>query len=376
MKKIIKRFFQILIVIVAFIAIVGVIFMYTSPQFGGKVSEKDKELFAQTGHYSDGKFTNKEPLAFEVNCHSVDVMLDEAINPVPDLGPKTDIKVLKISEQDILNYSDTLISVVWFGHSTFLLKISGKLILADPVFSQTATPHPWLGRKRYNSEMPISIENLPPIDMVVISHDHYDHLDYSSIVKLRDKVKKFVVPLGIGSHLRAWKVNEDKIHELDWWQEYEIDGLRVAHTPSRHMSGRGFSDEGATLWGGWVFIANNQKAYYTGDGGYGQHFKEIGEKYGPFDIGIMECGQYNKLWKFMHMSPEQSVQAAIDVRAHLIMPVHWGAFTMASHGWKDPIERVTKEAEKLNRSITTPQIGEAFYVKDGFPTSDWWVEID
>lgn len=350
--------------------------MWLSPQFGGKVSEGDKKLFAQTGHYKDGKFINKDPLAFKVNCQSMDEMVKDALNPVPELEPKNNIEVKKISKEDIESLSDSLISVVWFGHSSFLMKIDGQLIFADPTFSETATPHPMLGRKRYNSEMPITLEDLPQIDIVVISHDHYDHLDYPTIVKLKDKVKKFIVPLGIGSRLREWKVNEDNIREMDWWEEYEMDGLNVVLAPSRHTSGRGFGDEDATLWGGWIFIGNNQKAYYTGDGGYGTHFKEIGEKYGPFDIGFIECGQYDDLWKFTHMLPEQSVQASKDVEANIMLPVHWGAFTLASHNWKEPAERVTKEAEKCNQSITTPRIGEIFYVNDKFPTAKWWENIE
>ncbi len=377
MKNILIKILKYLGIFLLFILIVGVLFINLSPQFGGKISKEQKEAYAKTGHYEDGIFINKEPMHIEMNCHSLKKMITDMLNPNPHLAPENNLEVKKVSTETLLNNVVKSTRVLWFGHSTFLVEMDGKFILIDPVFSQVAAPSPLLGRKRYNKEMPMDIEDLPEIDFVVISHNHYDHLDYESIKKLKSKVKKFFVPLGDGSHLKSWEVPEDHIVEMDWWKEFSIDSTTITFVPSRHTSGRGLSDRDASLWGGWIFEGPNDNIYYSGDGGYGKYFKEIREKYGPFDLGIMECGQYNKLWKDMHMVPEQTVQAGLDVGAQVIVPAHWGAFSLAMHTWKDPIERVTAEGERSNLPIATPQIGELFSIKPAqIPTEKWWVEIE
>lgn len=377
MKKAIIRIFKYLGIALLLILLVGFLFLQLSPQFGGNIPQEKQLAFAKTGHFGEGIFANKEPLDFEINCHSIEKMVSGMANPDPNLVPPKDLEVIKVTANDILSHPDTTIQIIWFGHSTFLLKIEGKIILLDPVFGQYAAPHSMLGRKRFNSQMPIDIEDLPEIDMVMISHDHYDHLDYESIVKLKDKTNKFFVPLGVGSHLKAWEVDENKIIEMDWWEEQQMAGITVALAPSRHTSGRGLSDQDATLWGSWIFKGKNQRLFYSGDGGYGSHFKEIGNKYGPFDVALMECGQYNVLWKDMHMMPEETAQAGLDVQAQVIIPAHWGAFALGMHSWTDPAERVTKEAEKLGLPIATPRLGESVSIGQGFPipTTHWWNEV-
>jgi len=376
MLKWLKRILFVLLGTIGILILIGFLFLKISPQFGGSATAAEELAYAQTGHYENGVFLNKEAINMELDCHSIKQMLRETMSPDPNVSPDQDVQVQKITAESILNKPDSIVRLTWFGHSTFLVEMDGSTILLDPVFGQYAAPHPLLGRKRYNSEMPISIADLPSIDAVVISHDHYDHLDYESLKQLKDKTTTFFVPLGVDNHLERWGVPQGKIVKMDWWQEKLFNGIKIAFTPSRHMSGRRLNDQYATLWGSWVFSGKDYNLFFSGDGGYGKHFKEIGEKYGAFDIALMECGQYNLLWADVHMMPEQSVAAGIDLQAKMIVPIHWGSFTLATHSWKDPIERITKEAMKLNMPIATPRIGEPIIVGNAkIPSNKWWESI-
>jgi L-ascorbate metabolism protein UlaG (beta-lactamase superfamily) len=253
------------------------------------------------------------------------------------------------------------------------LQIAGKHILLDPMFGISPSPFPALTSKRFSNNLPVIPEDLPPIDAVVISHDHYDHLDYPSIAKLKDKVTMFFVPIGLGAHLRRWGVRETQITELDWWDEQEFAGLTFVCTPSRHFSGRTLTDRFATLWASWVIDSGKQKLFFSGDTGYGPHFKEIGSKYGPFDLTLMECGQYDERWANIHMMPEQTVQAHQDLGGKRMVPMHWGAFVLSLHTWTGPVERVTAAAKKAGVTLLTPKIGETMPIggKD-YATTAWW----
>jgi L-ascorbate metabolism protein UlaG (beta-lactamase superfamily) len=239
-----------------------------------------------------------------------------------------------------------------------------------------ASPVSFAGVKRYkySENMSNIIDEMPPIDAVFISHDHYDHLDYQSIVKLKDKVAHFFVPLGVSAHLIRWGVPKEKITELNWWDETEYQGLSAVLTPSRHFSGRGIFNRNTTLWGGWVILGKNTRLYTSGDGGYGPHFKEVGKKYGPFDITLIEGAQYDRRWADTHMIPEQSVKANLDLNGKNMILMHWGAFTLANHGWKEPIERALIEAKKTDVNIFAPKIGETVLLDSdlNISPSSWW----
>lgn len=376
MKKILKWLLISIVSALTLVLLIGFSFLNFSPQFGEGLSDAQVKSFEETGHFENGIFVNDEAINMEISFSSVSQMLKEFLNPNPNREPKADIKVAKITSESINQKSDTLNRITWFGHSTFLIEMEGKNILIDPIFSKYAAPHPLLGKKRYNSEMPISIENLPDIDAILISHDHYDHLDYESIKELMPKTKKYYVPLGVANHLKSWGIKTEQIVEMDWWQEEDFDRIKIAFTPSRHMSGRGITDQSCTLWGSWVLKATKKNIYFSGDGGYGEHFKTIGEKYGPFDIALLECGQYNELWEDVHMMPEKTAQAGIDVKAKLIVPIHWASFTLSTHSWTDPIVRVSKAAKELNIAIATPRIGEPIIVgAENYPSDEWWKEI-
>ncbi|WP_373293915.1 MBL fold metallo-hydrolase [Paenibacillus albidus] len=268
---------------------------------------------------------------------------------------------------------DSQPKLAWLGHSAVVLQLDGTTLLLDPMFGRAPSPFPVFSRKRYSGKLPFDIGQLPPVDVVLLSHDHYDHLDYGSIVRLKDKVKRFIVPLGVSRHLIRWGVDPANIEEHDWWDEFDCEGLRLACTPARHFSGRSLTDRDATLWCSWVVKGHSANLFFSGDSGYGPHFQEIGAKYGPFDLTLMECGQYDERWAAIHMFPEQTVQAHLDVRGKVMIPIHWGAFTLALHDWTDPIERVVRAGSEQHITISTPKIGETVRIKgETYPIMPWW----
>lgn len=372
MKKIFRFLAWGVLGLLAVVAVYALLFVNFSPQFGSAPTEAQRQAYQKTGHYQEGEFINLLETKMDMDMLET---TKEWLNGGENRTPSRNIEVEKVTASEISSTPDSITQLMWFGHSAFLLQIDGKKILLDPMLGENPSPHPLLSAKRYSKELPIKVEDLPYIDAVIFSHDHYDHLDYQSVVALKDKVGKFFVPLGLDNHLVSWGVKAENIEALDWWQETALDGIKLALAPARHFSGRGLTDRNATLWGSWIIEGAQEKIYFSGDGGYGTHFKEIGERYGPFDLSLMECGQYNKRWKLIHMMPEETVQAAIDLQSKRFMPIHWGAFTLSLHSWTDPVERASVYAQEKNIPITTPKIGEVFQVGDAiYPTLAWWEE--
>jgi L-ascorbate metabolism protein UlaG (beta-lactamase superfamily) len=359
-------------IFVLVILVSTVLFLKLSPQFGGAITVELKAEYSASENYRDGKFRNKNNVQLSMNLWETLKIMKDFFNPPSNTVPKSPIPVTTIDSLQLANYQGAT-RMIWFGHSTFLLQIDQKNILIDPMFGKVPAPHPMLGASRFSVELPITIEKLPPIDAVLISHDHYDHLDYGSIQKLKNKVKQFYTPLGVGAHLKAWGIDQDRIHELDWWEERSFEGLIFRCTPAQHFSGRGLGDRANTLWSSWIIQSKNENIFFSGDSGYGDHFKEIGEKYGPFDFAMMECGQYDKKWPEIHMFPEETAQAALDINANQMMPIHWAAFRLGLHTWTDPVERLTKKASELGVKIQVPQIGTSIFLNsedNSLPA--WW----
>jgi len=265
--------------------------------------------------------------------------------------------------------------MVWFGHSSYFMQIDGVKILVDPVFSGSASPI-YFTTKAYRGADAYRVSDFPEIDFLLISHDHWDHLDHKTIVELNQKVKKVICGLGVGEHFEKWNYDLHKIIEKDWWDEIEVnDSFKIALTPARHFSGRAFS-RNQSLWTSFVLKSKNYSIYVGGDSGYDTHFKEIGKKYGPFNLAMLECGQYNKNWKYIHMMPNEVVQAAIDLKSEKFMPVHWAKFTLALHDWDEPINEVTKEAADKNIQPIHPLIGEKISLDSTHISKKWWENLE
>ena len=320
--------------------------------------------------YANGAFSNDLPTSMDSSFSTSLSMVRDLVKRHPNRKPETDLPRINFSS---INNLPTQTSVTWFGHSACMINIEGKRILVDPMFGNAPSPFPWIGGKRYSKELPFNLKDLFPVDAVMFSHDHYDHLDYGTIQKLKDEVKEFFVPLGVAGHLERWGIHPDFITEFDWWDEIKFKGLSLACTPARHFSGRSIHDRNATLWCSWVIKGIDSKIFFSGDSGYGPHFKEIGKKYGPFDLTLVECGQYDPRWAPIHMLPEETVQAHQDVNGKLLVPIHWGAFTLSFHEWTDPVERVIKACDEHRIKIATPMIGEPVVLNENtIPSTRWW----
>ncbi|MBB6610082.1 MBL fold metallo-hydrolase [Pontibacter sp. Tf4] len=374
MKKTVKVIVSGLAFFVLLATVAGCSILKLSPQFGAEAEGARLQAMQQSPNYKDGQFQNPVETNMDIGFMGYMKLLRTRLFGESDNQlPQKPIPVRAINPKRFNNTQDTATIVTWLGHSAFIVEIDGKRLLLDPMMGDIASPFSFIGPERF-SALPITAEELPPLDAVLISHDHYDHLDYGSIIILNEKTGHFFVALGVGAHLQRWGVPAEKITEMDWWQEVNYKGLILAATPSRHFSGRGLSDRMQTLWTSWAILGKEKRIFFSGDSGYFDGFKAIGEKYGPFDITLMECGQYNELWPNIHMMPEQTVQAHLDLKGKLLMPIHWGAFALAMHSWTDPIERVTAEATKLNVPMTTPMIGQSIVLGKKAPVKRWWRE--
>jgi L-ascorbate metabolism protein UlaG (beta-lactamase superfamily) len=264
------------------------------------------------------------------------------------------------------------VHVTWLGHSTTLLAIDGKRFLTDPVWYRRVSPFTHLGPERF-FDAPVSLNELPPLDFILLSHDHYDHLDKGAIQYLSSKNTPVITMLGVGKRLRKWGINPALITELDWWQQKELgDGFMLTALPARHFSGRSLTDRFTTLWGSFAIKSPNHNIYFGADSGYYEGFKMIGELLGPFDLTLLEIGAYNSLWADIHMGPENAIQAHLDVRGRLLLPLHWGTFALAFHSWTEPVERLITEATKKSVQLIVPEPGETRTLSNGAYLNRWW----
>ena len=348
------------------------IFIYSWPAFGAEPRGQRLTRVHSSPHWSGGRFVNEQPMW--TNTRSGLLRLLESTHgdvpnhPIPVVmdGGKT----LRIPPTSGLR-------VTWFGHSSMLVEIDGVTVLTDPLWSGRASPLSWVGPERWYPP-PLALRELPQIDVVMVSHDHYDHLDWSTIAALAataNSAIRFVVPLGVGAHLERWGVPAARIVELDWWQSARVGSLEIIATPARHASGRISGQSDSTLWAGYALLGARHRAWYSGDTGFHSALAEIGRRFGPFDVTLIEAGQYDADWPDWHLGPEQAVEANRLVRGKRMIPVHWGLLNLAHHSWTEPVERVLAAAKCRNVEVLVPRPGESIEPTFASASVQWWPKI-
>ena len=371
--KLFKILFYIVIIIIILIIAVY-LFMKTSA-FGALPSGKSLEKVKASKNYVDGEFKNKESTELLTDTKKTPIkrLLEFAFEKDPEgTVPDSELPSIKTDLKSLEPNEDVM---VWFGHSSLFIQIAGKKILVDPVFSKYASPVPFTN-KAFDGTNIYDVDDLPEIDILLITHDHYDHLDYPTIKKLKDKVNKVIVPLGVDAHLLRWGFDKDKITTVDWDDEVTIDdNLKIYALESRHFSGRSFSNRNQSLWVAYLIeekLENKDyKLFLSGDGGYSGRFKEFKERFGKIDFAAMESGQYNKEWALIHSSPEDVVMTSQDMEVENLFPIHNSKFKLSNHTCDDPLKRLDKLTENTNLKLLTPMIGEKIYLHKENSFTKW-----
>lgn len=370
MKKINFLKYGLLFIILSGIIIMSINNSCSSAKYAAKTPQSNK--IENSPQFHNGKFRNPvawEQPSFKEYSGTMWKFLFGGEQRTPD-------NRLPVRQVDLSYFNRTgvkQLNVTWLGHSSLMINIDGYKILADPVFEKRVS---FFGPSRFNGNVPLDPAELPQIDLVLISHNHYDHLNKKSIQLLDEKTSRFIVPLAVGAQLEKWGVSTGKITELDWWDEFQFDdSLMIAATPTQHFSGRGLSDRDETLWASYVIRAPHHKIYFSGDSGYFAGFKQIGEKYGPFNMTFIECGAYNEKWHHIHMYPEETLQAHIDLRGNVLHPIHWATFNLSIHSWYEPMQRLTDSINGSNVKIATPIVGETTIFDDFLPSEKWWEKV-
>lgn len=357
-----------ILVVIAVLAL-ATVWVLNLPVFGHVAEGTRLERLKKLSNFNvDGTLDNLSPTPMKPDGVSYWDMLVGMIKGNEHSSPK---KALPHVSPDFTATNKT--RLIWFGHSSYFLQIDGVKVLVDPVFSERPSPFSFVGTRNFKGTDFVKAEDFPDLDIVLITHDHYDHMDYQTLLKLKKKTKLFITSLGAGAHLEKWGVPTDQIVELAWGENVITNNLKFTATPARHFTGRGFK-RNQTLWSAFVLQGATHKLYLGGDSGYDTHFKKVGEQYGPFDLAVLECGQYNTYWPLIHMFPEETVKAAQDLNAKVLLPVHWGKFALAMHSWDDPAIRVAKQAKLDNMKITTPLLGESVILDEYYPSKQWWLD--
>ncbi|AMG11150.2 MBL fold metallo-hydrolase [Vibrio vulnificus] len=347
---------------ITFLTVLGAIAM-SSIFTACSTAEAEKSLHPKTFRNSDPNFNGGSDLFEIVKAY----FTTKRAVPKPTFA----LPVHSITTEQLLEEQQDVLYRL--GHSSVLMKLDGQLVMTDPVFSKRASPVQFFGPARFHPT-PIELDGLPNIDVVLISHDHYDHLDKNTVKTLASKVGVFLVPLKVGVILQEWGVDKHKIVEFNWWESHVVNGIEYVFTPTQHFSGRGLTDSNSTLWGSWVIRGREKNLFFSGDSGYFDGFKTIGEKYGPFDLTMIETGAYNSLWSNIHMFPEESVQAHLDLQGQKMMPIHNSTFDLAMHDWHEPMEKARQISEEKGVTMISPEIGQRLVLNEESPLKPWWLE--
>jgi L-ascorbate metabolism protein UlaG (beta-lactamase superfamily) len=347
----------------------------SQPQFGAPMTGARLERAKANPQYHDGRFVNLQPET-PTSFGTMVGYLGRQFSGDEVRVPPAPLPVLAVDPAALAAAPPAIgLRAFWIGHASVYVEIDGLRLLLDPVFAERVSPLA-IGPKRFHPP-PIALADLPTIDAVLISHDHYDHLDMETVRVLAARGTHFFVPLGIGAHLERWGVPLTQIEEMEWWQRKTFGGVEFVCTPTRHYSGRSLGDRSATLWSSWSVLGPGHRFFYSGDTGYGTHFQDIGSRLGPFDLAFVKIGSYGpgQSWIDIHMPPEEAVQANRDVRAKRMFPVHWSTFNLAYHDWDEPIRRAVAEARRSEVDLVTPKLGEWVDADRGFASSPWWETV-
>jgi L-ascorbate metabolism protein UlaG (beta-lactamase superfamily) len=352
----------------------GAVFMTFWPSFGGTVAGPRLDQARASPRHKGDAFENVIPQSPRSSGLLWQYLRQQVAGTEVRVPPQP-IPVVRLAAERFRQPPAAGLTAIWFGHASVYLELEGIRLMVDPILSDWASPVAGVGPKRFHPP-PSDLQSLPKIDAVLISHDHYDHLDMDTVKRLQATGSHFFVPLGIGAHLERWGVPKAQFTELDWWQSVQVRGVRLTSTPVRHYSGRAFRDGNATLWSSWAMVGATQRVYFSGDTGFGDHFQAIGERLGPFDLSILKIGAYGpgQSWRDIHMEPEEAIAAHLKLRARRMLPVHWGTFNLAFHAWDEPIRRAVAAARQQGVALVTPRIGEAV-TEAPFVSTAWWEAI-
>jgi L-ascorbate metabolism protein UlaG (beta-lactamase superfamily) len=338
--------------------------------FGQGASGERLARMSRSPQYKDGHFENPQPLVNDAWGS-----LTGASQASPDRFPKEPVPTETVDPKRFETPPASGLRVTWLGHSTMLVEVDGAKVLTDPIWSERISPVDAVGPTRFFPPL-IALASMPVPDAVIISHDHFDHLDYPTIVAMKDWPTTFVVPLGVGAHLSYWGVPDAHIKELDWWEEATLGDLTITCTPARHASGRTAWDKDHTLWAGYALVGKSHRVYYSGDTGLFPAMADIGARLGPFDLTMIETGQYHQAWPDWHIGPEQAVDAHKIVRGRAMLPVHWSLLGLAYHAWTEPGERVLRAAEKAKVTLLLPKPGQSIEPTIAEPALPrWWPNV-
>lgn len=354
-------------------------YMWLSPRVGSNPAGERSKRIQGLPNYGDGKLHNLAPVDMRMPPRTMAKVMWWMLRGGEGREPTGPLPVVALDKEAWERIPANEVAVAWLGHSSVLIKLDGITFLTDPVFCGRASMFTFIGPEHFLYSSRIDVAALPKVDVVLLSHDHYDHLCYDTIkdlVRLRSSDGiRFIAALGVGAHLEKWGVASSAITELEWWQEVQVGQTTLTFAPARHFTGRTMSDRFSTLWGSFVMRGASKRIYFGADSGYSPTFKEIGERFGPFDLAMLECGAYSEFWPDIHMFPEETAQAAMDVKANVLMPIHWAKFALGLHPWKESIERVTKRADELGLRLLTPRIGRIITTFDTSVSEAWWKEV-